>query len=99
VPGELLAAIGPCVRQCCYEVSLDVSQRFSPSFAKQGDDAGKRKLDLAAANRCQMVDSGVQPDHIFDIGECTVCRAEDFFSYRREPENPGRMISSIERLA
>jgi copper oxidase (laccase) domain-containing protein len=46
-----------------------------------------------------MVDSGVHPDRIFDIGECTVCRAEDFFSYRREPENPGRMISSIERLA
>jgi copper oxidase (laccase) domain-containing protein len=45
------------------------------------------------------MEGGILPDHIFDLDACTVCEANCFFSYRREPENPGRMISSIERIA
>jgi len=98
-PTDTLAAIGPCVRQCCYEVGPDVAGQFSRSYTTESAGPAKWKLNLAAANRDGLVESGIPPENIFDLGACTVCAANDFFSYRREPENPGRMLSTIERIA
>jgi YfiH family protein len=98
-PADILAAIGPCIRQCCYQVGSEVGEQFAESYRRESSQGGKWQLDLAAANRTQMLEGGLCPDHIFDLGACTVCRAEDFFSFRREPGDPGRMISSVERLA
>lgn len=97
-PDDIFAAIGPCIRQCCYEVGPEVGERFSESYRAPSKCAGKWQLDLAGANRAQMVESGISSDRIFDLGGCTVCLAGDFFSFRREPDEPGRMISSIQRL-
>jgi YfiH family protein len=98
-PGDILAAIGPCIRQCCYEVGPEVAARFSETYLRKSVHDDKWNLDLAAANCNQMLESGIPAGNIFDLGACTVCRAQEFFSYRREPENPGRMISSIQRIA
>lgn len=97
-PARLLAAIGPCIRQCCYEVGDEVADRFTDPKSKKALGS-KWKLDLPADNRTKLICAGIPADHIFDIGLCTACEAHDFFSYRREPGNPGRMISSIERTA
>ncbi|MFL6450273.1 MAG: peptidoglycan editing factor PgeF [Bryobacteraceae bacterium] len=98
-PSDLLAAIGPCVRQCCYEVGPEVAAEFSAAYKAKNSRDDKWNLDIAAVNRQQMLESGMLPGRIFDLEACTVDRAEDFFSYRREPEIPGRMISSIQRIA
>lgn len=98
-PAGILAAIGPCIRPCCYEVGTEVAERFADGFKTERAHTGKWNLDLAGANRSHMLENGLLPHHIFDFGACTACRADDFFSYRREPENPGRMISAIERIA
>jgi copper oxidase (laccase) domain-containing protein len=42
--------------------------------------------------------AGLRTDRIFDCGLCT-CQSAQFFSYRREPQNLGRMVASISRLA
>ncbi len=102
-PANIWAAIGPCVRECCYEVSSDVAARFSAIFPEwnlspEGPE-GKRKLDLAEANVRQMKSAGVPADQIFDSCLCTACQIETFFSYRREPEDPGRLLSAIMRLS
>ena len=96
---HILAAIGPCIRQCCYQVGFEVAERFAQTYRAKGDDAGKWNLNLAAANRNQLLEAGIRPEFVFDLDACTVCQGEEFFSYRREPDNPGRMLSSIERLA
>ena len=96
---DIFAAIGPCIRQCCYEVGPEVAERFADTFTTQSSQPGKWQLDIAAANLAQVIETGISPHCIFDFGACTVCRAEDFFSFRREPDDPGRMISSIQRLA
>ena len=83
----LYAAIGPGIGVCCYEVGWEVARRFGM------DRAGH--LDLAAENRKQLIAAGVADARIAAIGGCTYCDAERFYSYRREGERAGRMISFI----
>jgi YfiH family protein len=98
-PADLYAAIGPCIRGCCYEVGQDVAEHFRDFCGSASATTGKSKLNLPQANRCQMETAGVDPGRIFDCGLCTTCQSAQFFSYRREPENPGRMVAAISRLA
>ena len=84
---DLYAAVGPCIRACCYEVGPEVAAHFNL--------IGRCNIDLPEANRHQMEAAGLPPDHIFDSGLCTACQTSQFFSFRREPHNPGRMLSSI----
>jgi YfiH family protein len=99
VPANLHAAIGPCIRERCYEVGPEVAERF-PDYARTASTAGvKTRVDLVKANVRQMKEAGVKDEQVFDSCLCTACSPEIFFSYRREPENPGRMLSAICRLA
>ena len=86
-PEDIVAAIGPGIGGCCYEVGEDVARRFGM------DRAGK--LDLAAENLHQLVEAGVQRAHVDSIGACTRCDAQRFHSWRRDGEHAGRMISFI----
>jgi polyphenol oxidase len=98
-PLDIFAAIGPCIRACCYEVGSEVETQFAPFFPEWEQPTGKRKLDLPEANRRHMRAAGVNRDRIFDCGFCTSCQTAQFFSFRREPENAGRMIASISRIS
>lgn len=99
-PGDLYAAFGPCIRVCCYEVGKDVADRLASLFPEWGEeDKAQRCVDLPAANLRQLVSAGVSEERVFDCGLCTACQPEQFFSYRREPDNPGRMVSAIRRLS
>jgi polyphenol oxidase len=100
-PAGIYAAMGPSIRPCCYEVGEDVAAKFSALFPEWGieNEGMKVRLDLVEANRRQLTSVGVPDNRIFDSGLCTTCQSEQFFSYRREPENPGRMLASISRLA
>jgi len=98
-PADVYAAIGPCIRECCYEVGGEVAERFSGTFPEWAPVAGKRHIDLAEANRRQMLSAGVSASRIFDMKICTSCQIESSYSFRREPQNPGRLLSAIGRLA
>jgi YfiH family protein len=98
-PRDVYAAIGPCIRVCCYEVGSEVAGAFVSLFPEWPAVTGKRHIDLPEANRRQLQAAGVAASHISDSGLCTACLAEQFFSFRKEPSNPGRMVSAICRLA
>lgn len=99
-PADVYAALGPCVRPCCYVVDRERVDKFSPLFPDwEPATTNKRTLDLPEANRRQLRQAGLDPQRIFDCGLCTTCQSADFYSFRREPENPERMVSAIERLA
>lgn len=85
---DITAAIGPGIGECCYRVGADVARKLGIETRQPAVD-----VDLAAINRAQIIAAGVPPDRIDTIGGCTFCEAERFFSYRREKENAGRMIS------
>jgi polyphenol oxidase len=84
---DVVAAIGPGIGVCCYEVGEDVSKQF-------GFDI-RTHLDLASENWKQLESAGVSTQNIEALGVCTFCNAERFFSYRREKEKAGRMTSYI----
>ncbi len=52
-------------------------------------------LDLAEANRRQLLAAGLTPAAIFVAGQCTACQTERFFSHRKEQGFTGRMLSVI----
>jgi hypothetical protein len=69
-----------------------VGEEVSREFGVEG----RTHLDLAFENRKQLETAGVLPQNIEALGVCTFCDAERFFSYRREKEKAGRMISFIQ---
>ncbi len=87
-PADLVAEIGPGIGECCYEVGPEVARHFGSEE--------RMKVDLARANRDQLAEAGVTQIGI--DGRCTFCEAELFYSFRREAENAGRMISFIRIL-
>jgi YfiH family protein len=52
-------------------------------------------LDLAQANRHQLVAAGLAKKNIHDIGLCTACNTELFFSHRAEHGKTGRMMAAV----
>jgi len=52
-------------------------------------------LDLAEANRRQLMDAGLAAENIHSLGLCTACDTERFFSHRAEQGFTGRMLSVI----
>lgn len=93
---DLRVAIGPSIGSCCYEVGGDVARQFGAWVPDAG--AGERMaLDLPAVNEVQAMEAGVR--QIWKSGECTFCRSERFFSFRREKEQAGRMLSFVNRVA
>ena len=103
-PSSLLVAVGPGIRSCCFEVGPEVvalCRREFPdaTLAVPGPHRqGKYLMDLPAALRHQALECGIEPARIFDLGLCSRCTPDDFFSYRRESHRAGRMMGAIARL-
>jgi YfiH family protein len=124
-PQDVVAALGPAIGRCCYEVGPEVARAFASQFAAaeewfdgpfapqaEGEqqhwlpwltmmppghqpEPQRARLDLRAANRWQLVDAGVSPKRIAVSALCTKCRADLFFSYRREGSDTGRLMAVI----
>jgi hypothetical protein len=84
---DLHAAIGPGIGKCCYEVGPEVASHFGES--------GRVHLDLADANRRQLIETGLAPGRVYTAGLCTLCDPEQFHSYRRDKEAAGRLFSFV----
>ena len=82
---SLHAAIGPGIGKCCYEVGPEVAAEFG--------EQGRAHIDLAEANRQQLIESGVTPERIYASNLCTMCRPDEFHSFRRDKEAAGRLYS------
>src|SRR5579863_4968520 len=123
-PDEVVAAIGPSIGQCCYEVGPDVVKEYAAKFPEaqnwfegpfealaSGEDPNplpwltmmppghqppppRCHLDLKAANAAILAEAGVSKQNIVVADFCTSCRADLFFSYRRD-KTTGRILSVI----
>jgi len=81
-PSQIRAGIGPGICGRCYEVGDEVASRFESRFVTNGQ-GDRFLLDLAAANRAQLNEAGVEDVHV--LGLCT--KETSFLpSHRRSPD-------------
>jgi YfiH family protein len=100
-----VAAIGPCIGPCCFEVGADVGETIvrsttSDVVARRDDARGKVFVDLRAGVRAQLRALGLADDAIDDVPDrsragCTRCDVKRFYSYRRDGDVSGRLIGVI----
>jgi YfiH family protein len=101
-PADLVAAIGPCLGPCCGEVGREVVEAFRLAGHAEAAIArwfstgasGRPYLDLWAANRDQLVNSGVPRSQIHVAGLCTRTHEKMLHSYRAG-QRAGRMAAMI----
>lgn len=86
-PHRILAALGPSVGPCCFEVDTELASRFTERFGGAGryrraGRTGKAFIDLRGVIRDQLERCGLKPGAIADVGPCTRCAGERYFSRR-----------------
>jgi YfiH family protein len=111
-PGDLVVAIGPCIGPCCYEVGSELVDAFaaagherhlidrwfrSPPPPRGSTERPRLRLDVAGANRDQLVLAGVAAERIHIAGLCTAMHLDVLTSYRIEKEHAGRLAGVIRR--
>jgi YfiH family protein len=99
-PESLMVAFGPSIEQTCYEVGDEVKKSFqnqktsSHFFETHPKREEKYFFDLKGMNRSQLLDAGVKDKNIYSVDLCTRCE-KNFFSYRRDKNEMGRLINFI----
>jgi YfiH family protein len=102
-PGDVTVAIGPSIGGCCYEVGPELVDAFAAAgHARHLVDrwfslgsTGRLSLDVAGANRDQLVLAGVPEQNIYDCGLCTAMHLDVLTSFRMEKEKAGRIAGVI----
>ena len=98
-PGNIRAAIGPCIGSCCFETHGDVPEAMEQALGQEAWTAmeklnnGKFRVDLKALNamwlkRAGVLDISVCPD-------CTACRPDRYWSHRITGGQRGSMANII----
>jgi YfiH family protein len=107
---DLVVAIGPSIGPCCYEVGSDLVDAFAaagherhlvqrwfatPPAPRGSPQRPALRLDVAGANRDQLVIAGVDEASIHMCGLCTADHLDLLTSYRREKAQAGRLAGII----
>jgi polyphenol oxidase len=89
------AYVGPGIRSCCYEVSEELAAEFAARYGP-GVVSGRR-LSLPDAIRTDLEESGVEEIH--DLGLCSGCRPELFYSHRKQGPLTGRNLAAVAKVS
>ncbi|MDD5713005.1 MAG: peptidoglycan editing factor PgeF [Smithellaceae bacterium] len=95
---DILAAIGPAIGPCCYQVDESVYREMAAQPGR-GDvfqscaEPGHWMLDLPLANFLQLKAKGVPSGNINVAELCTSCHTNMFFSHRGEAGKTGRQLN------
>ena len=104
---DMIVALGPCIGVCCYEVDDKVLTPLRKAIPQADRFIGRNRrdravkdepdvsyrLDLTAVNRYELIAEGIPEENILELGLCTSCNPDLFFSYRRDGARSGRHIS------
>jgi polyphenol oxidase len=86
-PHRIRVGLGPSIGICCFEVDAEAADNFkahlppASPFCRPGRP-GKKHLDLRGILRLQLLEAGISAASISDIGPCTRCNSDRFFSRR-----------------
>lgn len=99
-PGDILAAVGPSIGPCCFEVDAPVYEIFA-AMEESGADCftsgggGKYHVDLWEINRRILLAAGLAPAHISVADLCTRCRPDVFWSHRAQGKERGSLAAFL----
>jgi hypothetical protein len=98
----LVAAIGPHIGSCCFEVDEPVLEAMAKRFSRVLPETsrptrpGHVRLDLARLVTEDLIRAGVGQEKIGSGAvACTACDPERFHSYRRDGPKAGRLFHFI----
>jgi YfiH family protein len=99
-PADLLAAIGPAIGPCCYEVDEPVLVRLRAAApwweaVVRPGRPGHAYLDVPAANARLLAEAGLAPERVAVAGICTACTPDRLFSHRGSGGRAGRMAAVL----
>jgi hypothetical protein len=98
-PAGLVAAVGPAIDACCFEVGDEVARQIARAVGNESATAagprGRPHVDLRRAAALSLAAAGVAPSRIELVGPCTRCAASHFHSYRRAGAGQGRQVSFV----
>jgi len=102
-PTDLVAALGPAIGPCCYEVdevvlkpfreTIPEAEQFIVKSESRDTSRESHRLDLRGANRLELIREGVPTSNIRSADLCTCCNPALFFSYRRDGVKSGRHLA------
>lgn len=99
-PADLLAAIGPSIGRCCYQVDTRVGVAVKERLPWANkvltpDGSNHYRLDLPRANYLELLAAGLRPENIELANLCTCCLSDTFFSYRATGGPTGRQAALL----
>jgi YfiH family protein len=84
-PSSLVAALGPSIGPCCYDIDRDRARALAAQGEHLHERDGRVFFDLWSANAAQLARCGVRDIEI--AGICTKSGGQDLWSYRaRDPQ-------------
>lgn len=103
-PGDILAAILPCIGACCYEVDRPLYDAFAkidyidPGEVMTAAGDGKYMLDLPEVNRRILLAAGIKEENLTVTDVCTSCNSDTLHSHRATGGQRGNLASMIELI-
>lgn len=101
-PCDMLAVVGPCICENCFEVERELGERFAEEFdcpdiftSGGSEKPDKAYVSLHTAALIQLKDAGVQLENIRLMKHCTMEERGLFYSYRRDGKNTGSMAAFL----
>ncbi|MGN0261755.1 MAG: polyphenol oxidase family protein [Eggerthellaceae bacterium] len=88
-PADCNVYLGPFIHPECFEVSLDLGEKFASEFGRSCV-VDSRHVDLEKAIRSDLVEAGADSLRILSAGICTVCNPGEYYSYRASGGTCGR---------
>jgi copper oxidase (laccase) domain-containing protein len=87
---QVRAAIGPAIGVCCFQTGGEVVSGVEALlqgdtqglYHPDGQAAGKFRVNLPQTVKRRLIQLGVSENNIDDLGVCTMCHPESFWSHR-----------------
>lgn len=100
-PKDIIAAVGPAISACCYEIDKVCADNFrnlkgvdaQRVLTDKGD--GKYMADLLETNREILIDAGVPSENITVSDVCTMCNSDLLWSHRATKGKRGVMAAMM----
>ncbi len=96
---QIHASMGPAIGSCCFTIEQSCMQQLASCAGGIGITPSKNgwRADLSQINAYQLQCAAIPADQIEQLGGCTCCQPQRFYSHRRSGDQL-RQLALISRL-